>query len=182
MPQIDLASWSSPSRAVCPSGAHRQGLSIAMTVGRCSPTRSTTCLHVKCPWSTRTRRSSMTATSKPFRFPPTSTPTHAATRQACPTPVPRILTGPQDLTGRRLPSARPPLLPTATAARHPPEPGVSSGLWSYEGADGRSAACPDVDVPADPGLARAGVRSPGRSARRVRQGRRSPGTAGQNGG
>ena len=56
----------------------------ATTAGGFSMVRSTTCLQVRWPWSARTRRSSMTATSKPFRFPPTSTPTHTATRQSMP--------------------------------------------------------------------------------------------------
>jgi len=87
MPQIDLASWSSPSRAVFPSGAQERGLSIATTAGGFVVTRSTTCWHVMRLWSTRTRRSSMTAASKPFRFPPTSTPIHRATSQSMPHPV-----------------------------------------------------------------------------------------------
>ena len=91
MPQIDLASWRSPSRAVCPSGAQQQGLSTATAVGGFAMTRPTTCSHAKRFWSTKTRRSSMTATSKPFRFPPTSTPIHRATSESMPQPSTRAL-------------------------------------------------------------------------------------------
>jgi len=48
--------------------------------------RSTTCPQIRWPWSARTRRSSMTATSKPFPFPPTSTQTHIAMGQSMPQP------------------------------------------------------------------------------------------------
>lgn len=45
--ELALASWSSPLRAVCPTGAQERGLSIAVTIGEYSTTRSTTCWHVK---------------------------------------------------------------------------------------------------------------------------------------
>ena len=43
MPQIDLASWSSPSRAVWPSDAQQRGLSIATTAGMSGRCRASGC-------------------------------------------------------------------------------------------------------------------------------------------
>ena len=120
MPQIDLASWSSPSRALCPSGAQQRGLSMATASGAFAMTRSTTCRHVKRPWRARTRRSSMTATSKPFRFPPTSTPIHTATAHSMPDPNATRRAGAENAAGpgshaQAAATAR----PGAAAARYP---------------------------------------------------------------
>jgi len=127
-----LGSWSSPSRALWPSGAQERGLSIATTAGRFAMTMPTACLHVKWPWSARTRRSSVTATSKPLRFAPTSTSTHTATYQSMPHPVPLGLwLSTEALTDTRLPSARPPLCGrTQWPARYPDPAGAISELWS----------------------------------------------------
>jgi len=98
--------------------------------------RSTTCWPVKRLWSARIRRSSMTATSKPFRFPPTSTPAHVAARQSMPPPQYRPYPGRmQDLTGRGCPQRGTAPRPSATTAR-PRAGSVSSELWFHEIADG----------------------------------------------
>ena len=137
MPQIDLASWSSPSRAVCPLGAQERGLSMAATLGGFAMTRSTTCWHVRRPWRAKTRRSSMTATSKPFRFPPTSTPIHRATSQSMPHPnTPALRADAENVAGPR--SHKHGLRYTAAQRRQGTHPSHRQRLRSYKIA-GRSA-------------------------------------------
>ena len=140
MPQIDLASWSSPSRAFWPSGAQERGLSITTTAGRFAMTMSTTCLHVTWLWSARTRRSSMTATSKPFAFRLHQRQPTQPRIKACPTPVPLALwLSRQALTNARLPSPRLPLCDRTQWPARYPDP---TGAMALQDADGAAAKRP----------------------------------------
>src|SRR5918911_650421 len=82
MPQTRAASSRSSGREAAPGGAHARGLSTATTRGENGRSHATT------PAGSRRRaeparlRSPTTATSKPLRAPPTSTPAHTALRRA----------------------------------------------------------------------------------------------------
>src|SRR5919199_3310147 len=82
MPQIRAASSRSSGREAAPGGAHVRGLSTATTRGANGRSHETTSAGSRSRVRPARPRASRTATSKPLRAPPTSTPAHTRLRAA----------------------------------------------------------------------------------------------------
>ena len=152
MPQIDLASWSSPARALWPSGAQERGLSIATTAGRLRhddvndlPARQVT-LERQNPAIIDDRH----VKTFPLSAHINANPHSHASKHARPLVPLALWLSTQAQTDPRLPSAWPASQPNARAGevsgQYPAPAGTNSGLWSHkmrrarQGRSARSAA------------------------------------------
>jgi hypothetical protein len=137
MPQIDLASWSSPSRAVFPSGAQERG-AVDRDDGRRIRNDKVNDLlarHAALEHQDPAVIDDRGVEALPLSAHINADPWSHKSKHAAPTTSARC-TDAEDRAGPRLPSARPQLHGRAQCRRGTRPVGVSSELWSDEIAGG----------------------------------------------